>query len=194
MQGWRSGNRINWKANIVVAVRFVRGRRWAGGKRSIVTGPLGSGWNTVRKRLCSNDLVPFLVPEKEDLVLFDRPANVIAVVVYTELVLHAVGSRAVVGLHLRIKRVQLVVAARIESTAVKGVRATLGDDADLPTRGEAELRPKAVAFDLEFLDGIQGRIYQDGALRPGVVVVGAVHQPLVAVRRTAADGYVGSAL
>src|SRR5260370_67106 len=71
MQGRCPGRRIDRETNIVVAVRFVRGRRWASGNRSIVTGALGNGWNTVGKLLCSNDLVPFLVPEKEDLILFD---------------------------------------------------------------------------------------------------------------------------
>ncbi len=81
MQGWRSGNRINGETDVVVPLCLVCRRGRASGECCIVTGPLGSGWNTGGKRLCSNDFVPFLVPEKEDLVLFDRPANVIAVVV-----------------------------------------------------------------------------------------------------------------
>ena len=72
-----------------------------------------------------------------------------------------------------------VPAAEVEDAAVELVGAAAGHDVDLGARGLAELGAVAVAMDLELLDGLHGRVDEDRAVRPHVVVVGAVHRPQV---------------
>ena len=90
-------------------------------------------------------------------------------------------------------RVQLVAATRVEPAPAELVGAAARDDVDLRAARAAELGPVAVAQDLELLDRVERRVHEDRAVRPDVVVVGAVHRPQVRRDIAAAHRQVGSA-
>ena len=77
---------------------------------------------------------------------------------------------------------------------MKIVGSRLGDNGDDAAPGPAELGVIAVPLDLELLDGVQRGVNKDGAVRPYVDVVGAIHQKQVCIRGAAADGDVRAAV
>src|SRR6267378_294741 len=174
------------EASIVEAVRVA----WARRDGAEVPGALTSCRNVAAPRDTFNALVPFLGPEEKDLLLFDGPSNCIAVVVPAELVLCA---RWATCFEDGIKGVQLVVASRVVDTAVKIITPALGNKVDRGPGHSPEFSTIAAAFDLELLDRLGRGVDKNGALRSRVIVIGAIHQPLVSVRRTATNGKVRSA-
>ncbi len=58
---------------------------------------------------------------------------------------------------------------------MKLIGAATGYDVDDRTAGLAVFRAIAVAQNLELLDGIDRGVYQNGAVRPHIVVVHAIH-------------------
>src|SRR5207253_8603560 len=86
--------------------------------------------------------------------------------------------------------IQNVAAAEVIGAAVKIVRPRLGDQGDDASAGSAELGAIAVPLDLELLDGVEGGVNKDGAIRSYVDVVGAIDQKQIRIRRAAADGNV----
>ena len=76
--------------------------------------------------------------------------------------------------------IQHVIAPVVECRAVKTVRATLSQNADDRTHGLPVFRTIAVPQNLEFLDGVDRWVNQDGAIRADVVVIHSVDQEDVA--------------
>src|SRR5258706_2229305 len=68
------------------------------------------------------------------------------------------------------------------------ITAAASYDVDLRAPRTAEFRPIAVPQDLEFFNGIDGGINQDGALRPDIIIVRPIYAPLVGVGWRAAEG------
>jgi hypothetical protein len=122
------------------------------------------------------------------LVLDDRTAQRGAEVVPLQLILRLLRLFQKV-----IRRVELVAAARVEHVAAELVGTAARDDVDLRAAGLAELRPVAVAQDLELFDRFERGIDEDRAVRPDVVVVRAVDRPHVRGDVAPADGKVRSA-
>ena len=63
----------------------------------------------------------------------------------------------------------------------------LGDDADLPAAGAAELGRVGAAHDLDLFNGIDAGVLLDGGIRGPVHVIGAVHRPIVLALPRAVD-------
>src|SRR5207253_7886640 len=120
--------------------------------------------------------VPLFRPEEEGLVLLDRPAYSVAVIVAAQIVLLSANRvpRQAVRLLLPqepVCRIQFIVAAVIVGRAVKLVPTRFGDEVDLCAAGAAILRAVAVAQDLKFLDRVHRGIDKNGALRAFVIIV-----------------------
>ncbi len=65
-----------------------------------------------------------------------------------------------------------------------------GNDGNDATACATELGVIAVSLDLEFLNGVDGGIDQNGAVRSYVNIVGAIDQEQVGIGSAAADGNV----
>src|SRR5204863_145240 len=94
---------------------------------------------------------------------------------------------------LRAQGSEFVGPAKIIDAAVEVVASGLGDHADHSADRPPKLRTVAVALNLEFFDGINGRIHKNGTLRTDVIIAGAVDEPLVGIHRPAADGQICTA-
>ena len=139
-------------------------------------------------------LVPLFRIEEEDFVFLDGPANRKSVVIPAKLVLYARSARReATALDEGVKGIEFVVAAKIIDAAVEVVPSGLGDHADHSAGRTPKLRTVAVALNLEFFDGINGRIHKNGTLRTDVIIAGSIDEPLVGIHRPAADGQVCAA-
>src|SRR5438093_569246 len=96
-------------------VAFLQGVR-TGRDGAEVASALPGRWHVAGPGDTFNALVPLLGPEEKDLVLLDRPADGVTVIVPAELVLCARGATC---LEDGVVGVQLVVAAGIVSAAVE---------------------------------------------------------------------------
>src|SRR5258708_6585878 len=110
-------------------------------------------------------MVPFLVPKEEQLVLLDRAADGIAPVIAAELVFTVQGQSfaGVARGEIAVRR-KAVVAPGVESTSVKIIGATAGNNADDSTRRLPVFRAIAIGEHLEFGDRLVRGINQDGAV------------------------------
>src|SRR5882762_7368359 len=118
--------------------------------------------------------VPFLRSKEKDLVLLDGPPDGASEVVPPNRILLGIGvesfKNGVLG-------IQKVVAAEVIGAAVKCVRPRLADECDNASASSPKLRAIAVPLDLELLNGVDGRVNKECAIRTYVEVVGPIHQP-----------------
>src|SRR6266478_991838 len=138
-----------------------------------------------------NLTVPLFGRKEEKLVLFNGSAEGAAKVVPAQFGILQFRRRALVE---EIVGVQGVVSAEIKERAVPVIGAMLGDDIDLSAAGLPILGTVGICYDFELVDGIQGRINENGALRAGVINRGAIHREQVPGALPAAEGNIGAAL
>ena len=99
--------------------------------------------------------LPLIVHEEERAVLHDRPAEHAAELVPAVLRLRGIGLLEVVP------RVEVLVPEELEQVAMKGVAPRLGREVDHAAIETAELGGRAVALDLELLDGVDDRAVRE---------------------------------
>src|SRR5256712_3916326 len=126
-------------------------------------------------------VVPLLRPEEKYLVFLDGTAKGVTVIVPAQQILFT-GIRWhswTAGKQEKIPGVQKVVAAEVENVSVELVASALGYDVDLSAACATVLRTIAVSLDLELVNAIDRGVNQNSALRPYVVITGAIHGPLI---------------
>ena len=121
--------------------------------------------------------VPLLRPEEEELVLDDRSAQVVPKIIAAQHVL-----RNAVQIVEVISCVQLVIATEIEHAPMELIGSTSSNDVDNRAHRLAVFGTVAVAQDLKFLDRVNGGVYQNGSIRPDVIIVHAIDRKNVASR------------
>src|SRR5882762_9074428 len=138
------------------------------GRRQIseIAALLRGGRNPRLPNLATAFFVPLLRPEEKQLVLLDRPAYGVAVIVAPQKVLLPANRIAddAAGFLLpkeKVFGIKLVVAAEIVDVAVIFVSAGLGDEVDLGAAGAPILRTVAVAQNLKFLNRIHRGINEN---------------------------------
>src|SRR5262245_29459514 len=77
---------------------------------------------------------------------------------------------------------------------MKIIGSRLGDESHNTATGSAKLGVVAVAFYLEFLNGINRRINKNGPARSHIDIVGAIYQKQICIRSAATDGDIRAAI
>ena len=124
--------------------------------------------------------LPLIVHEEERAVLHDGPAEHAAVLVPAILRLRGIGPLEVVP------GVEVLVPEEPEHVAMKGVAPRLGGEVHHAAIEPAELGGRAVALDLELLDGVDDRVVRD-LTRLRLQHGDAVEEILVRARPAAVD-------
>src|SRR5467141_195965 len=137
---------IDREACVIEAVRIAR----TGSNGSKVAGPLAQGWHMARYCDPFDALVPFLGPEEKDLVLLNGPADVITVVVPTELTLCTGGATSFKN---GVICIELIVSAGIVDFAVELILPAFGYEVDSRAGHGTKLRAVSVALNFELLNG-----------------------------------------